>query len=92
MEHISKSQASTTIFLEGKQEKNLCVLGFRDKVLRKGPDLRNCETCIISYMKRVASLGSMHDTGCLGLVSGMTQRDDTGREEGRRVVQDGEHM
>ena len=34
----------------------------------------------------------MHDTGCLGLVSGMTQRDDTGREEGRRVVQDGEHM
>ena len=26
------------------------------------------ETCIISCMKRVASLGSMHDTGCLGLV------------------------
>ena len=26
------------------------------------------ETCIISYMERVASLGSMHDTGCLGLV------------------------
>ena len=26
------------------------------------------ETCIISYMKRVASPGSMHDTGCLGLV------------------------
>ena len=26
------------------------------------------EICIISYMKRVASLGSMHDTGCLGLV------------------------
>ena len=25
------------------------------------------EICII-YMKRVASLGSMHDTGCLGLV------------------------
>ena len=25
------------------------------------------ETCII-YMKRVASPGSMHDTGCLGLV------------------------
>ena len=24
--------------------------------------------CIISGMKRVASLGSMHDTGCLGLV------------------------
>ena len=26
------------------------------------------ETCIISRMKRVASPGSMHDTGCLGLV------------------------
>ena len=26
------------------------------------------ETCIMSYMKRVASPGSMHDTGCLGLV------------------------
>ena len=26
------------------------------------------ETCIISYMKRVASPGSMHNTGCLGLV------------------------
>ena len=26
------------------------------------------ETCIISYMKRVASPHSMHDTGCLGLV------------------------
>ena len=26
------------------------------------------EICIISYIKRVASPGSMHDTGCLGLV------------------------
>jgi len=26
------------------------------------------ETCIISYMKRIASSGLMHDTGCLGLV------------------------
>ena len=25
------------------------------------------ETCIISYMKRVASPGSMHDTGCFAL-------------------------
>ena len=41
------------------------------------------ETCIISYMKRIASPGSMHDTGCLGLVHwGTTQRDGTVREEG----------
>ena len=26
------------------------------------------ETCIISYKKRIASLGLMKDTGCLGLV------------------------
>ena len=40
------------------------------------------ETCIISCMKRVASPGSMHNTGCLGLVHWMTQREDMGREEG----------
>ena len=26
------------------------------------------ETCMISYMKRITSPGSLHDTGCLGLV------------------------
>ena len=26
------------------------------------------ETCIISYVKLIASPGSMHDTGCSGLV------------------------
>ena len=36
------------------------------------------ETCIISCMKRVASTGSMHDTGCLGLV----HWEGMGREEG----------
>ena len=29
---------------------------------------KSIETCIISYMKQIASPGSMHDTGCLGLV------------------------
>ena len=29
---------------------------------------KGIETCIISHMKRIASPGSMHDTGCLGLV------------------------
>ena len=28
------------------------------------------ETCIISYKKQIASLSSMQDTGCLGLVHG----------------------
>ena len=39
------------------------------------------EICIISYMKRVASPGSMHDTGCLGLVH-WDDPDGVGREEG----------
>ena len=40
------------------------------------------ETCIISYVKQVTSPGLMHDTGCLGLVHWVTQRDGTGREVG----------
>ena len=39
------------------------------------------ETCIISYMKRVASPGSMHDTGCFGLVHWDDPWDGTGREK-----------
>ena len=49
------------------------------------------ETCIISYMKRVASPGSMHDTGCLGLVH-WDDPEGWYREGGGREVQDGEHM
>ena len=42
------------------------------------------ETSKISCMKRVASPGSTHDTGCLGLVHWDDQRDGMGREEGGR--------
>ena len=49
------------------------------------------ETCIISYMKRVASTGSMHDTGCLGLVH-WDDPEGWYREGGGRRVQDGEHV
>ena len=49
------------------------------------------ETCIISYKKRIASSGSMQDTGCLGL---MHWDDPEGwyGEGGGRGVHDGEHM
>ena len=40
------------------------------------------ETCIISYMKQIASPGSMRDTGCLGVVHWVTQRDGMGRDDG----------
>ena len=49
------------------------------------------ETCIISCMKRVASPGSMHDTGCLGLVHWDDPEGWYGEGGGRRV-QDGEHI
>ena len=49
------------------------------------------ETCKISCMKRVASSGSMHDTGCLGLVYWDDPEGWYGEGGGRRV-QDGEHM
>ena len=43
-----------------------------------------------SCMKRVASPGSMHDTGCLGLVHWDDPEGGYGEGGGRRV-QDGEH-
>ena len=49
------------------------------------------ETCILSYVKRIASPGSMHDTGCLGLVHWDDPEGWDG-EGGGRGFQDGEHM
>ena len=39
------------------------------------------ETCKISYVKQITSLGLMHDTGCLGLV----HWDDPEGWDGREV-------
>ena len=49
------------------------------------------ETCILSGKRRIASLCSMQDTGCLGLVHG---DDPEGwcSEGAGRGVQDGEHV
>ena len=49
------------------------------------------ETCIISYVKRITSPGSMHDTGCLGLVHWDDPEGWYGEGSGRGV-QDGEQM
>ena len=55
-------------------------------------DLENgIETCIISYVKQIASPGSMHDTGCSGLVHWDDPKGWDG-EGGGRGVQSGEHM
>ena len=68
------------------------ILKSRDSVGEGGVIWGNgTETCIISYMKRIASPGLMHDTGCLGRVHWY---DPEGwyKEGGGRWVQDGEHM
>ena len=49
------------------------------------------ETCIISYMIRITSPGSMHDTGCLGLVH-WDDPEGWYREGRGRGIQDGEHV
>ena len=49
------------------------------------------KTCILSVVKQITSPGSMHETGCSGLV----HWDDSEGWDGegdRRAVHDGEHM
>ena len=49
------------------------------------------ETCILSYVKRIASPGLMHDTGCSGLVNWDDPAGWDGEVDGRGV-QDREHV
>ena len=52
------------------------------------------ETCILSYVKRIISPGSMHETGCSGLVHWDDPEgwDREGGGRGVQDVQDEEHM
>ena len=43
------------------------------------------ETCIVSYKKRIASLGSMRDTGCFGLVHWDNPEGSYGKGGGKGV-------
>ena len=49
------------------------------------------ETCILSYVKQIASPGSMHETGHSGPVHWDDPEGGDG-EGGGRGVQNGEHM
>ena len=49
------------------------------------------ETCILSYVKQIISLGLMHGAGCSGLVHWVVPEGWDG-EGGWRGVQDQEHM
>ena len=48
------------------------------------------ETCTLSYVKQIASQGSMHETGCSGLVH-WDDPEGWDEEGGGKEVQDGEH-
>ena len=52
---------------------------------------KGIETCKLSYMKRITSLGLMHDTACSGLVHWDDPEGWDG-EGGGRGIQDREHM
>ena len=59
------------ITLYERQEKRYRCIGLLDSVGEGEGGMiweNGIETCIMLYMKRIASPGSMHDTGCLGLV------------------------
>ena len=49
------------------------------------------ETCILSYVKQITSPGSIHETGCSGLVHWDDPEGWSGEGDGSGV-QDGEHM
>ena len=49
------------------------------------------ESCVLSYVKQIASPGSMHETGCSGLVYWDDPEGWDG-DGGGRGVQDGEHV
>ena len=49
------------------------------------------ETCKLSYVKQIASPGSMYDTGCSGLVHWDDPEGWDG-EGGGREAQDAKHM
>ena len=65
----------------------LWTLWERERVGRLG---RMALKCVISCMKRVASPGLIHNTGCLGLVHWDDPEGGYGEGGGRRV-QDGEY-
>ena len=59
----------TTLYVR-QQKRHRCINSLLDSVGEGGGMIweNGIKTCIISYKKRIASSGSMQDTGSLGLV------------------------
>ena len=83
------------ITLYAKQQKrHRCIDGLLDSVGEGEGGMiweKGIETCILSCKKRIASLGLIQETGCLGLLHWDDPEGWDGEGGGRRV-QDGEHM
>ena len=79
---------------EKQQKRHRCKNSFLDSVGEgKGGMIweNSIEKCILSYVKQITSPGSMHETGCSGLV----HWDDPERWDGEgnwRGVHNWEHM
>ena len=82
-----------TITLYARQQKrHRCIEQSFGSVGEGGMIWENgIETCIISYMKEIASPGSMHDTGCLGLMH-LDDPEVWYGEGGGKGVRDEEHV
>ena len=77
-----------TLYLR-QQERHRCIeqsFGLCGMIWENG-----IETCKLSYVKQIASPGSMHDTGCSGLVHWHNPEGWDGEGVGRGI-QDGEHI
>ena len=72
-----------------QQKRHRCIEVFW--ILREGEGGRirqySIETCILSYVKEITSPGSMHETGCSGLVH-CDDPEGWDGEGGGRGVQD----
>ena len=77
-----------------QQKKHRCLVLCLDSVGEGEGGMiweNSIETCILSYVKQIASPGLTHETGCSGLVH-WDEPEGWDGDGGGRGVQDGEHM
>ena len=88
-----RNMAMITLYAR-QQKRHRCIEQFLDSVGEGEGGMiweNGIETCIISYVKRITSPGSMHETGCSGPVH-WDYSEGWDVEGGGRGVRDGEHM
>ena len=84
----------TITLYERQQKGHRCIEQILDSVGEGESGMiweNSIKTCILSYVKQIASPGSMHGTDCSGLVHWNDPEGWDG-EEGGEEGQDGEHI